>query len=93
MLRKKKDQGPEKDSIEELQKLREIQSLSPVDPKLELLDPNPNIHLLFQLYDKQFFWGKLMAVEVKWSPRMTQSVPWLMLRSRIIEACPYRECP
>ena len=56
----------------ELERLKEIQSLSPVDPALELLDPNPNIHQLFQLFNAQFFWGKLASVEVKWSPRMTQ---------------------
>eukprot|EP00116_Pleurobrachia_bachei_P004725 sb/3464987/ len=44
---------------------------SPVDPSLELSDPNPNIHELFREFDKRFFWGKLAAVEVKWSPRMT----------------------
>ena len=60
------------ESWEELQKAAAIQALSPVDAKLELLDPNPNIHQLFQIFDKQFFWGKLLAVEVKWSPRMTQ---------------------
>ena len=60
------------DETEEIKRLSEIQSLSPVDPKLENLDPNPNIHQLFQIFDKQFFWGKLVTVEVKWSPRMTQ---------------------
>ena len=64
------------DDIAELERQAEVHSLSPVDPKLELLDPNPNIHQLFQLYDQRFFWGKLMAVEVKWSPRMTQWVLW-----------------
>ena len=68
----KKGQKRQSESIEDLKRLAEIQSLSPVDPALELLDPNPNIHKLFQLFDRQYFWGKLMAVEVKWSPRMTQ---------------------
>ena len=64
------------ETVEELKKAAKIQSLSPVDPALELLDPNPNIHQLFQLFDTQFFWGKLVAVEVKWSPRMTQYVTY-----------------
>ena len=45
--------------------------LSPIDPALELSDPNPNIHELFREFDQRFFWGALAAVEVKWSPRMT----------------------
>ena len=68
----RKGQKPQLETVEDVKRLAEIQSLSPVDPALELLDPNPNIHQLFQLYNVQFFWGKLMAVEVKWSPRMTQ---------------------
>ena len=44
-----------------------------VDKKLELADPNPNIHQLFMEYDSQFFWGKLASsgVAVAWSDRMT----------------------
>ncbi|CAL1529399.1 unnamed protein product [Lymnaea stagnalis] len=45
--------------------------LSPVDPSLEFLDPNPNILELFLQYNVQFFWGRLAGIEVKWSPRMT----------------------
>nr|CAB3266540.1 sprT-like domain-containing protein Spartan [Phallusia mammillata] len=47
------------------------QNRSIVDPELELLDPNPNIHQLFIDFNRTFFWGKLDMVEVKWSPRMT----------------------
>ncbi|MFH4976789.1 hypothetical protein AB6A40_003498 [Gnathostoma spinigerum] len=43
----------------------------PVDPEWELLDPTPDIHALFVAFDDQFFYGKLAACEVKWSPRMT----------------------
>lgn len=44
-----------------------------VDNKLEMTDPNPNIHDLFVQYDAMFFWGKLVSsgVAVRWSPRMT----------------------
>ena len=44
-----------------------------VDKKLELTDPNPNIHDLFVQYDAMFFWSKLVScgVAVRWSPRMT----------------------
>ncbi|XP_044152369.1 DNA-dependent metalloprotease SPRTN [Bufo gargarizans] len=42
-----------------------------VDPSWELLDPSPNIHELFLQFNEMFFWGKLVGVEVKWSPRMT----------------------
>ncbi|XP_035222676.1 sprT-like domain-containing protein Spartan, partial [Stegodyphus dumicola] len=45
--------------------------LSIVDEQWELIDPNPDIHSLFLQYDAKFFYGKLQAVEVKWSPRMT----------------------
>ncbi|KFM57344.1 Zinc finger RAD18 domain-containing protein, partial [Stegodyphus mimosarum] len=45
--------------------------LSIVDEQWELIDPNPDIHSLFVQYDAKFFYGKLQAVEVKWSPRMT----------------------
>ena len=44
-----------------------------VNTKLELTDPNPNIHHLFVQYDAMFFWHKLVScgVAVRWSPRMT----------------------
>lgn len=46
-------------------------SVSLIDPSWELIDPNPDLHTLFLTFDKQFFWGRLYQVEVKWSPRMT----------------------
>ncbi|RXG71858.1 SprT-like domain-containing protein Spartan [Armadillidium vulgare] len=46
-------------------------SVSLIDPCWEYLDPNPNIYDLFLTFNHQFFWGRLMGVEVKWSPRMT----------------------
>ncbi|XP_020642299.2 DNA-dependent metalloprotease SPRTN isoform X1 [Pogona vitticeps] len=45
--------------------------LSVVDEAWELLDPNPDIRGLFLQFNETLFWGRLAAVEVKWSPRMT----------------------
>ncbi|XP_038616762.1 DNA-dependent metalloprotease SPRTN [Tachyglossus aculeatus] len=45
--------------------------LSPVDAAWELLDPTPDLRALFVHFNQRFFWGRLAAVEVKWSPRMT----------------------
>lgn len=45
--------------------------LSIVDQQWELIDPHPDIHALFLEYDAKFFYGKLLGVEVRWSPRMT----------------------
>ena len=44
-----------------------------VDERWELLDPHPNIHDLFVLFDAMFFERVLVnaSVEVRWSPRMT----------------------
>uniref|UniRef100_H2YD65 DNA-dependent metalloprotease SPRTN n=1 Tax=Ciona savignyi TaxID=51511 RepID=H2YD65_CIOSA len=41
------------------------------DPRWELIDPNPNIHALFQQFNKLYFWRALDMVEVRWSARMT----------------------
>ena len=46
-----------------------LQSL--VDPIWELIDPNPDARDLFLQFNDRYFWGKLSAVEVRWSPRMT----------------------
>ena len=46
-------------------------SVSLIDPSWELIDPNPDIHTLFLVFNDQFFWGRLAGVEVRWSPRMT----------------------
>jgi hypothetical protein len=42
-----------------------------IDPGLDLIDPNPDLHALFSQFNQEFFWGKLNGCEVKWSPRMT----------------------
>lgn len=43
------------------------------DPRLELLDPIPDIYALFQMFDIRFFNRTLSqhAVTLSWSPRMT----------------------
>ena len=41
------------------------------DDKWEMIDPNPDARTLFVEFDNKYFWGKLVGVEVKWSPRMT----------------------
>ncbi|XP_077202514.1 DNA-dependent metalloprotease SPRTN [Paroedura picta] len=45
--------------------------LSVVDKAWELLDPSPDVRALFMQFNESLFWGRLAAVEVKWSPRMT----------------------
>lgn len=42
-----------------------------VDASWELVDPTPDLQALFVQFNDQFFWGRLEAVEVKWSVRMT----------------------
>ncbi|XP_053311922.1 DNA-dependent metalloprotease SPRTN-like [Spea bombifrons] len=44
---------------------------SVVDPAWEVLDPNPNLQELFMSFNRMFFKGKLMWVDVKWSRKMT----------------------
>lgn len=46
-------------------------SKSLVDPSWELVDPTPDVHVLFIAFNRKFFWGKLAAVTVSWSKRMT----------------------
>jgi hypothetical protein len=38
----------------------------------ELLDPNPDLHTMFQLFDLQFFDSKLGRCIVEWSKKMTR---------------------
>ncbi len=40
-------------------------------PEWEDIDPTPDLHALFRQFDGRFFWGRLQACEVRWSPRMT----------------------
>ncbi|XP_039260290.2 uncharacterized protein LOC120336638 [Styela clava] len=42
-----------------------------VDPSWELLDPSPDVRVMFQEFNAMYFWSKLSMVEVRWSPRMT----------------------
>ncbi|XP_065591920.1 DNA-dependent metalloprotease SPRTN [Cyrtonyx montezumae] len=48
-----------------------LRPLSVVDEAWELLDPSPDVHGLFVQFNEALFWGRLAAVEVSWSPRMT----------------------
>ncbi|NXU53392.1 SPRTN protein, partial [Turnix velox] len=48
-----------------------LRPLSVVDEAWELLDPSPDVHGLFMHFNETLFWGRLAAVEVSWSPRMT----------------------
>ncbi|KAF2898545.1 hypothetical protein ILUMI_07616 [Ignelater luminosus] len=41
------------------------------DPSWELIDPTPDIHMLFMAFNEKYFWNKLLAVCVSWSKRMT----------------------
>lgn len=42
-----------------------------VDPSWEVIDPTPDIHVLFVTFNEKFFWNKLLTVCVSWSKRMT----------------------
>ncbi|KAL7286920.1 hypothetical protein TKK_0018864 [Trichogramma kaykai] len=53
------------------QKNKNDRPVSLVDSILEITDPTPNIHALFVQFNANFFWSKLLPVQVKWSPRMT----------------------
>lgn len=41
-----------------------------VHPEWEIVEPTPNIHVLFPRFDKKFFQGKLTCVQLEWSKRM-----------------------
>ncbi|NXO21599.1 SPRTN protein, partial [Cisticola juncidis] len=50
-----------------------LRPMSVLDEAWELLDPSPDVHALFVQFNQTLFWGKLEAVTVSWSPRMTSS--------------------
>lgn len=54
-----------------LEALEAQEPLSLVDETWELVDPTPDLQALFVQFNDRFFWGRLEAVEVKWSKRMT----------------------
>ncbi|XP_057263020.1 DNA-dependent metalloprotease SPRTN [Pezoporus wallicus] len=56
---------------EALRDLSPLRPLSVVDESWELLDPSPDVHGLFVQFNEALFWGRLAAVDVSWSPRMT----------------------
>lgn len=41
-----------------------------VDPSWELIDPTPDIHNLFVIFNTKFFWNTLLPVSVSWSKKM-----------------------
>lgn len=45
-------------------------SMSPADDRLETIDPNPDLFLLFKQFDRAYFNGKLKKVEVRWNTVM-----------------------
>ncbi|KAE8578946.1 hypothetical protein XENTR_v10023844 [Xenopus tropicalis] len=47
-----------------------IEQLSVVDPYWEVLDPKPDIHALFDDFNKRFFRGLLPPIDLKWSNRL-----------------------
>jgi hypothetical protein len=49
-----------------------------VDEEWEYLDPTPDIHSLFLQFDDRFFGSQLRSVIVKWSPRMTVYVLFII---------------
>ena len=49
-----------------------------------MIDPTPDIRVLFQEFNKEFFWQRLDEVEVRWSPRMTSYVSTDMGISHVI---------
>lgn len=56
-----------------------------VDEANELIDPNPDIHELFTLYDHQFFSGVLSSrgCLVEWSKRMTRFLIYCFINKNI----------
>ncbi|XP_058456400.1 DNA-dependent metalloprotease SPRTN [Malaya genurostris] len=41
-----------------------------VHPDWEVVDPTPNIHTLFPIFDQKFFQSKLVCVQLEWSKKM-----------------------
>lgn len=58
-------------------KCEKISAMNLVDPELELVDPNPDIHQLFVVFNDSLFYGALGACTVEWSKRMTSYDPLL----------------
>lgn len=72
-VKKRKLSDTEKTPSGSCQKNRKLKTdqNSIVDPSLDVLDPNPDIHSLFLTFNRQYFWGALDSVVVQWSKRMT----------------------
>ncbi len=56
----------------------------------EYIDPNPDIHALFLQFNKQYFYGTLETIEVRWSSKMTlYVVSFLLILPRCAGLCCY----
>lgn len=70
------DKDKDLDIDDEFLSTREKIELLPItDPRLEELDPNPDIHLLFAAFDTKFFEGLLTekGVQLKWAKNLTST--------------------
>uniref|UniRef100_A0A1I7RNB3 SprT-like domain-containing protein n=1 Tax=Bursaphelenchus xylophilus TaxID=6326 RepID=A0A1I7RNB3_BURXY len=56
------------DSLPVTSSERQVMNLA--DPASELDDPTPDLHEMFQLFDYQFFQGRLQCCVVEWSKQM-----------------------
>jgi hypothetical protein len=45
-----------------------------IDERWELIDPTPDIHQLFNQFNREFFYEQLSSVFVEWSQRMTRLI-------------------
>ncbi|VDP87563.1 unnamed protein product [Echinostoma caproni] len=71
LIHKKAKQSGLNSDEQEINERRQKTVASLVDPIWETLDPTPDIRALFMQFDQTYFDGKLTAVEIRWSPRMT----------------------
>ncbi|XP_054271480.1 DNA-dependent metalloprotease SPRTN-like [Macrosteles quadrilineatus] len=67
----KKSNEPKKENLPTPVRQSFTPQSSLIDPEWEVTDPCPDVHGLFLAFNDRFFWGRLLGVEVKWSPQMT----------------------
>ncbi|KAK9885882.1 hypothetical protein WA026_013757 [Henosepilachna vigintioctopunctata] len=63
-------ENPSDDLVYDKKKQNKDDCKSIVDPSWEVIDPTPDVHRLFIVFNKKFFWGTLDSVCVSWSKRM-----------------------
>ncbi|XP_002932491.3 sprT-like domain-containing protein Spartan [Xenopus tropicalis] len=56
--------------------------LSIVDPYWEVLDPKPDIHVLFEEFNAKFFGGQLPPIDLKWSNRLSSTAGLCIYNTR-----------